>query len=79
MGILCDVVAPGLIPVRVGDRVKTDRRLLRSGILTREDACCGLVERCESECVLRVDGLVVGIVSWSPGSGDTERTEHNAQ
>jgi transposase len=26
MGIACDVVAPGLIPVRVGDRVKTDRR-----------------------------------------------------
>lgn len=26
MGIHCDVVAPSLIPVRVGDRVKTDRR-----------------------------------------------------
>lgn len=41
MGIACDVVAPGLIPVRVGDRVKTDRRdaeklarLLRAGELT---------------------------------------------
>jgi len=41
MGIDCDVVAPGLIPVRVGDRVKTDRRdaeklarLLRAGELT---------------------------------------------
>lgn len=26
MDVACDVVAPGLIPVRVGDRVKTDRR-----------------------------------------------------
>jgi len=41
LGIGCDVVAPGLIPVRVGDRVKTDRRdatklarLLRAGELT---------------------------------------------
>jgi len=41
MGIACDVVAPGLIPVRVGDRVKTDRRdaeklarLSRAGELT---------------------------------------------
>lgn len=41
MRIACDVVAPGLIPVRVGDRVKTDRRdaeklarLFRAGELT---------------------------------------------
>jgi transposase len=41
MGIECDVVAPTLIPVKSGDRVKTDRRdaeklarLLRSGDLT---------------------------------------------
>lgn len=41
MGIACMVVAPTLIPVRAGDRVKTDRRdaeklarLLRSGELT---------------------------------------------
>lgn len=41
MGIECDVVAPTLIPVRVGDRVKTDRRdaeklarLYRAGELT---------------------------------------------
>ena len=26
MGIHCDVIAPTLIPVRAGDRVKTDRR-----------------------------------------------------
>jgi transposase len=41
MGVECDVVAPTLIPVKTGDRVKTDRRdaeklarLLRSGDLT---------------------------------------------
>ena len=41
MGIACIVVAPSLIPVRPGDRIKTDRRdaaklarLLRSGDLT---------------------------------------------
>lgn len=39
-GVACDVVAPSLIPVRVGDRVKTDRRdakklvtLYRAGLL----------------------------------------------
>jgi len=41
IGISCDVVAPSLIPVRAGDRVKTDRRdaeklarLFRAGELT---------------------------------------------
>lgn len=41
MGIACDVIAPALIPVRAGDRVKTDRRdaeklarLYRAGELT---------------------------------------------
>jgi len=40
MGIACDVVAPSLVPVRAGDRVKTDRRdakklvtLYRGGLL----------------------------------------------
>jgi transposase len=40
MGIACDVVAPSLVPVRAGDRVKTDRRdakklvtLYRAGLL----------------------------------------------
>jgi transposase len=40
MGVACDVIAPSLIPVRTGDRVKTDRRdakklvsLLRAGLL----------------------------------------------
>src|SRR5436305_10278395 len=26
LGVACDVVAPSLIPVRAGDRIKTDRR-----------------------------------------------------
>lgn len=41
LGVACDVIAPSLIPVRVGDRVKTDRRdaeklarLFRAGELT---------------------------------------------
>ncbi len=40
IGVGCDVVAPSLIPVRAGDRVKTDRRdakklagLYRAGML----------------------------------------------
>jgi transposase len=40
IGVACDVVAPSLVPVRAGDRVKTDRRdakklvvLYRSGLL----------------------------------------------
>lgn len=40
MGVACDVVAPSLVPVRAGDRVKTDRRdakklvgLQRAGLL----------------------------------------------
>lgn len=40
-GVLCDVIAPSLIPVKPGERVKTDRRdarklaeLLRAGLLT---------------------------------------------
>jgi transposase len=40
MGVACDVVAPSLVPVRAGDRVKTDRRdarklvgLYRAGLL----------------------------------------------
>ena len=40
MGVACDVVAPSLVPVRAGDRVKTDRRdakklveLQRAGML----------------------------------------------
>ncbi|MCA1697502.1 MAG: IS110 family transposase [Actinobacteria bacterium] len=40
MGVACDVVAPSLVPIRAGDRVKTDRRdakklvvLQRAGLL----------------------------------------------
>lgn len=41
MGVACDIIAPSLVPVRAGDRVKTDRRdakklvrLLRAGELS---------------------------------------------
>ncbi|MDP8967931.1 MAG: IS110 family transposase [Actinomycetota bacterium] len=41
LGVACDVIAPSLVPVRVGDRVKTDRRdakqlvrLYRAGALS---------------------------------------------
>lgn len=40
IGVACDVVAPSLVPIRAGDRVKTDRRdakklvtLQRAGLL----------------------------------------------
>ncbi len=40
IGVACDVIAPSLVPVRAGDRVKTDRRdakklvtLYRAGLL----------------------------------------------
>lgn len=40
MGVCCDIIAPSLVPIRAGDRVKTDRRdakklvrLLRAGEL----------------------------------------------
>jgi transposase len=40
LGVACDIVAPSLVPVRAGDRVKTDRRdakklvgLYRAGLL----------------------------------------------
>ena len=29
LGVACDVIAPSLIPIRAGDRVKTDRRVRR--------------------------------------------------
>jgi transposase len=42
-GIACDVVVPGLVPVRPGDRIKTDprdarklARLLAGGLLERD-------------------------------------------
>ena len=41
LGVACDVIAPSLVPVRAGDRVKTDKRdakklvrLYRAGALT---------------------------------------------
>jgi transposase len=53
LGVKCEVVAPSLVPVKAGDRVKTDRgdatKLarsyragdLRSGSLTRNTRGCG--------------------------------------
>ncbi len=41
LGVACDVVAPSLIPVRPGDRVKTDRR-----DATTVRLCRGRVDRC---------------------------------
>jgi transposase len=45
MGVACDVIEPSLVPVRAGDRMKTDRRdakklvrLFRAGELTRVQA-----------------------------------------
>ena len=61
-GISCDVVAPSLIPVKPGDRIKTDRRdarklaeMLRAGMLTMvrpptpaEEAARELMRRLQS-------------------------------
>jgi transposase len=53
LGVHCDVVAPTLVPVKAGDRVKTDRRdatklarSYRSGDLTR----CGFPTRLTKLC-----------------------------
>ena len=41
MGVACDVIAPSLIPVRSGDRVKTDKRDAKKLVLCSARACCG--------------------------------------
>jgi len=38
-GIECEVVAPGLVPTRPGDRVKTDKRDARRLALCTRAAC----------------------------------------
>jgi len=57
LGVHCDVVAPTLIPVKAGDRVKTDRRdatklarLYRSGELTRLGFRTRPTRRCVTWC-----------------------------
>jgi transposase len=53
LGVACDVIAPSLIPVRAGDRVKTDRRdakklvrLYRAGQLSFVTAPSPATEGC---------------------------------
>jgi transposase len=53
LGLRCVVVAPALIPVKPGDRIKTDRRdarklaeLLRAGLLTEVHAPSAEKEGC---------------------------------
>jgi transposase len=38
IGVACDVIAPSLVPVRAGDRVKTDRRDARSSCVSTAPA-----------------------------------------
>ena len=42
IGVACDVVAPSLVPVRAGDRVKTDRRdaKMRTATCSGPGAAC---------------------------------------
>ena len=40
LGVACDIVAPSLVPVRAGDRVKTDRRDARSSSRCTAAGCC---------------------------------------
>ncbi len=55
LGVACDVIAPSLVPVRAGDRVKTDKRdakklvrLYRAGERFRS---CGPRQRSRKACV----------------------------
>lgn len=40
MGVACDVVAPSPVPVRAGDRVKTDRRDAKKLVARRTFRAC---------------------------------------
>jgi transposase len=71
LGVACDIIAPSLVPVRAGDRVKTDRRdakklarLYRAGELTfvmaptpEQEGLRDLV-RCRETCAMRARGRV---------------------
>jgi transposase len=74
LGVACDVVAPSLIPVRAGDRVKTDRRdakklvrLYRGGQLsyvqppTPQTAAASIV--CEQMRQTRIDSIRGGVTT----------------
>jgi transposase len=61
-GVRCQVVAPSLIPVRVGDRVKTDKRdayklaeMLKAGLLTEVHAPSPEQEAVRDLCRCRED------------------------
>lgn len=61
-GIICEVVAPSLIPVKAGDRIKTDRRdakklaeLFRGGLLTEVRAPTPEEEAVRDLCRCRED------------------------
>ena len=54
LGVRCDVVAPTLVPVKAGDRVKTDRRdaeKLARSLRRRSDG--GVDPRCRARSVAR--------------------------
>jgi len=61
-GIVCEVIAPSLIPVKPGERVKTDRRdalklatMLRAGVLTEVRAPSPAEEAVRDLCRCRED------------------------
>jgi len=63
LGVPCDVVAPSLIPVKPGERIKTDRRdarklaeLLRAGLLTPVHPPTAAEEAIRDLCRCREDG-----------------------
>jgi transposase len=64
LGVSCDVVAPSLIPVKPGERIKTDRRdarklaeLLRAGLLTTVHPPTKAEEAVRDLCRAREDVL----------------------
>lgn len=61
-GVICEVVAPSLIPVKPGERIKTDRRdaqklaeLFRGGLLTKVHPPTASQEAVRDLCRCRVD------------------------
>ena len=82
MGVACDVVAPSLVPVRAGDRVKTDRRdakklvaLHRAGLLryvhppTAETEGLRDLLRCRDLCAAHVSPRATACSKRCSGTG----------
>ena len=74
LGVACDVVAPSLIPVRAGDRVKTDRRdakklvgLYRAGMLRFVHPPDGRAGGAPRSAAGRV--MMCGARGWRPATG----------